>query len=65
MFDIFIAEAPAFSADCESNIMPALVACTTRILRPERLDRVAALYANRHFRASLPCGSRIVAANRS
>lgn len=49
MLDIFIAEAPAVLADGQAYVVAARRVARARVLRPKRLDRVAALDADGHF----------------
>lgn len=48
MLDVLVAEAAAVAAHCQADVVAARLVARTRVLRPQRLDRVPALDADRH-----------------
>lgn len=48
MLDVLVAEAPALAAHRQPDVVAARLVARARVLRPQRLDRVPALDANRH-----------------
>ena len=50
MLDIFVTKPPTLATNRQPNIMPArLIPRPSRILRPQRLDRMPALDADWHL----------------
>lgn len=52
VLDILVAEAPALLAHRQPDVVSARRVPGSRVLRPQRLDRVPALDADRHSRIS-------------
>lgn len=57
VLNILVAKLTAVAAHSQSDVMAAGLVTGTRVLGPERLDRVLTLDADGH-RVELPCGLR-------